>query len=359
MLPSIFANYYAQDFSTFGIGVLSDAISCFVEEERNSSYELEMEYPVTGKYYEYLKLKNIITARANYSNIAQPFRIYYISRPLRGVVTVHARHLSYDLSGFIAYPFTASSLAEAMTILTSNQYTSYSGPFPFTISSDMTSTASMRNKLPQSVRSLMGGVRGSMLDVYGGEWSFNVKECSLLSARGQDRGVVIQYGKNLTALQETEEDTMYHGIVPYYYNADTEELVYYDRISTPGLFLWHRDMLLDLTEEFDSTPTQNELYAKAIDWQNKHDILAPSVNLKLNFIQIDKYLDRVDLCDTVTINYDDLGVSTSAKCIRLKWNVLLNRPEEIEIGTPKLSIGDFFQRVTPEHYYVGSSGGGG
>ena len=43
MIPVLFkAN--AVDFSTYGIGVLADCISCEVTEERNGAYELVLQY---------------------------------------------------------------------------------------------------------------------------------------------------------------------------------------------------------------------------------------------------------------------------------------------------------------------------
>lgn len=359
MLPSIFYEYYAQEFNSFGIGVLSDTITCYVEEERNGQYELEMTYPATGAYADQIKLKRIITAKPNYTDFAQPFRIYYISRPLNGILTIKARHLCYDLCGFIAGPFTASGITEAMSFLTSTTYVEPSMITHFQLSSNISSSAHMTNKFPQSVKSLMGGVRGSMLDVYGGEWHFDGKTAELLSARGQDRGVVIQYGKNLTDIKQTEEDTMYMAVYPYYYNQETGELVtMYPKLlfsnQSGYIFLWQRVRALDLTEEFETTPTPEQLHDKAVEWREKNDFLSPNVNLKLSFVQIDQLTGNVNLCDTVTIKNSALGIETSAKCIRTKWNVLLNRYDEIEIGTPKLSLGNLIPRYKgEEHYYWG------
>ena len=63
-------------FDTNGIGSLADAVSCVVTEERNSTYELEMVYPITGAHYGNLALERILLARHNdVPTDLQPFTI--------------------------------------------------------------------------------------------------------------------------------------------------------------------------------------------------------------------------------------------------------------------------------------------
>ena len=224
MYPKLF-NADATSWASFGIGVLSGAISCDVEENRNGSYELEMTYPVTAPFYDELKLRRLIVAKPNYTDDPQPFRIYDISKPLNGVVTVKAQHISYDLSGFIDAPFEALDLANALTTMVSSN-TIYPTSCPFTFSTDKTGSQAMNVKHPQSVRALMGGVEGSLIDTYGGEWHFDGYSCELKANRGEDRGVLIRYGKNLTDLRQEENNaSVYTGVYPYYYNADADTLV--------------------------------------------------------------------------------------------------------------------------------------
>lgn len=76
------------------MGVLRDAVSCTVTEERNGAFELEMVYPITGQHYSSLALRGLILAKPNPYGEAQYFRIYKISRPINGQVTVNAQHIS-------------------------------------------------------------------------------------------------------------------------------------------------------------------------------------------------------------------------------------------------------------------------
>ena len=49
MIPVLFpAN--TTDFSSFGLGVLTDTISCEVTEERNGVFECLLKYPESGQH---------------------------------------------------------------------------------------------------------------------------------------------------------------------------------------------------------------------------------------------------------------------------------------------------------------------
>ena len=152
-------------FLTNGLGILSDASKCEIEEERNGAFELTMVYPVHGNRYSELALRRIILAKPNPYDRAQPFRIYNISTPINGMVTVKAEHISYDLSGIPVSPFTAGNVADALSAL--KRQSVISNPFRFM--TDKTTSANMKCSKPSSIRSLLGGVEGSVLDVYGGE----------------------------------------------------------------------------------------------------------------------------------------------------------------------------------------------
>lgn len=184
----------STSWNTFGIGALADTILCEVEENRNGSYELEMEYPITGVHYSDIETRSIILAKPNFTHMPQPFRVYRISRPMNGIVRIYARHISYDLGGYVDAPFQAVGIQAAMIAMLNNSNI-YPESCPFTFSSDMSKTSVMVVNAPTSVRALMGGVRESLVDVFGGEWSYNGYNCTLNEHRGTDRGVTIRYGK--------------------------------------------------------------------------------------------------------------------------------------------------------------------
>jgi len=328
----------STSWATFGLGALSEAISCEVLEERNGQYELEMTYPVSGQHYEDLALRKIILAKPNFSDNPQPFRIYNISRPLNGIVTVSAQHISYDLSGYVVSPFSAVGVQSALIALTANCTPSQC---PFTFESDMSGGGTMEVTKPMSIRALMGGTEGSILDHWAGEWSYNGRACRFDANRGADRGVTIRYGKNLTSIQQEENNaSVYTGIYPYWYNTETKALVTLTEktISVPGSFGYIKICPVDLSDRFESEPTEAQLRAAAQAYISSHDIGVPAINLRLSFVQLEEIKERVDLCDTVHVYFDALGVSASAKCVRARWNVLTEQYNEIEIGSIRASI---------------------
>lgn len=324
-------------FQSHGLGALSDAISCEVEEERNGSYELTMEYPISGVHFSEIEMRSIIVAKPNYLDSPQPFRVYQITKPINGKCTIYARHLSYDLSDIPVQPFTASGIQSALNGLKTNAMYDISN-WNF-----MTSRATASNfkvDAPSSVRSWFGGKAGSLLDVYGGEWHYDGRTCDLENSRGADRGVTIRYGVNLTELKQEENCAeVYTGVLAYW--TDEEGNVVQGTVqNVSGTFDYVKVFILDCSNDFDETPTAAQLNAKAVSYIENNNVGVPKVNLTLNFVMLQGLLNRVDLCDTVRVIFEKLGVEATAKCIRVRWNVLLDRYEEAEFGDAKTNITD-------------------
>ena len=329
----------STSWASFGLGALSDAIKCEVMEERNGQYELEMTYPVSGQHYSDLALRMIILAKPNFNDGPQPFRIYKISKPLNGIVTINAQHLCYDLSGYVDSAFSAVGVQSALIALTANCTPS---PCPFTFASDMsTATGKLDVIKPTSIRALMGGTSGSLLDHWHGEWSYNGYVCRFDANRGQDRGVTIRYGKNLTSIKQEENNAnVYTGIYPFWHNPDTKAVVTLPEktINAPGTFTFTKICPVDLSNKFEEEPTQAQLREAAQAYIDSHDIGVPVVNLQLGFVQLEDIKERVDLCDTVHVYFDALGVNAAAKCVRTRWDVLADRYNKIELGSIRASI---------------------
>lgn len=207
------------EFSTLGIGVLKDAISCTVVEELNGEYELEMEYPITGSYYDHIQISNIILARSNLFDQPQPFRIYKINKPINGVITIYAQHISYDTAGYTVEPFEQEGVQEAFDKMVEMSVIQT----PFTFETNKTSDQKIISKSPTSMRSLLAGSDGTFLEVFGGEYIFDRFNIKLVSSRGSNRGFRVQYAKNMTDFkQEITGDKMYTDVYPYYHSTTTE-----------------------------------------------------------------------------------------------------------------------------------------
>lgn len=326
--------YSPMSFTSFGIGALADCIRCEVTEERNGLYELELEYPMNGVHFDELETRRIILAKPNYADDPQPFRIYQITTPINGVVSVYARHLIYDLEGVPSGFCSASSASAACTALQNSAEIQH----PFTITTDVTTSADFSVDIPISVWSWFGGREGSLIDVYGGEWHYDKYTATLKAARGQDRGVVIRYGYNLLDLeQEANIANLYTGVLPYWKVEVTGEYVSGGVVNASGTFGFRRILTLDLTQQFSTKPTKAQLVSKAQSYIRTNNIGSPVVNITLDFAQT---TERVDLCDTVTVLFEKLGITATAKCIKTVWNVLKDRYSSFQFGDAKATIAD-------------------
>lgn len=355
-----------EAFTSNGLGALPDAASCTVTEERNGGYEVEMEYPLTGSHFRDIQKRRILYVKPNPYDDPQPFRIYSITKPINGIVTVHAAHLSYDTSGSIVklFPADAGSASAAMSYLKNFSVPSTS----FTFFTNVGKSGTMSVPKPSSIRSLLGGSDGSILDTFGGEYLFDKWNISLLESRGSNRGVTIRYGKNMTDLEQEENDTdFYTGVYPFWYSESEDgglvTLSANDGIvNAPGNYDFVKIMPLDLSsEDFGKETTDSEGYTTTIEKPTEAELLAaaqkyiannkigiPKVSLDVSFVmlaQAEEYkdfarLETVKLCDTVTVEFEKLGVKTTAKCIKTVYNVLTDKYDSIELGEPKSSLAE-------------------
>lgn len=325
-----------------GLGVLADAVSCIVTEERNGAFELEMEYPVNGIHYGELALRRLILAEPNAAAVAQPFRIYKIARPMGGVVAVSASHISYDLSGVPVSPFTATTASEAFAGFSSHAIIEN----PFTFTSELATQGNFTVTVPASIRSLLGGTEGSIIDVYGGEYEFNRFNVILRAARGQNRGVSIRYGKNLTSLEQDENcESVYTGVLGYW-SGESGPLVVGEIAYAPGTYAVQRILVVDFTQDYETQPTSAQLTASAASYVSRNGVGVPSVSLSVSFVQLGQSaeyadiepLEQVNLCDTVKVEFPALGVSATAKCVKTVYNVLTGRLDSVDIGEARGNI---------------------
>ena len=340
-----------RSFDHLGLGGLPETKSCFVTEERNGQFELEMVYPMDGAKFNLLQPERIIYAPHDDSKTRQPFRIYKISRTMNGDVTIYARHISYDLSKMTVKPFSASSVAQAMAGLKTNTI----GEQPFTFWTDKNTVANFKVEEPSTVRSRLGGVQGSILDVFGGgeyEWDhFTVR---LRQNRGADNGVSLRFGKNLTDLVSEEDSTnVYTSCVPFWKKENTvimlEDFVVHSEYE--DLFDNAMCVPLDLSSELtsedqDYVPTTAELREAAESHMNRNLAWIITQSISAQFValwQTEEFkktalVQRLKLCDTVWALHPKLGVNASAKVIRTVYDVLLERYSSIEIGEARTDL---------------------
>lgn len=354
MIPILYSATETS-FTTNGLGRLADAVECTVTEERNGSYELFMRYPVDGAHFADISLDRLIYAIHDDTKTNQAFRVYKISKPINGVVSIYAEHISYQLNKMIVAPFTAASCAGTLAGIENNVIGGVQG---FTFWTDKSVVSNFKLETPQSVRSILAGQSGSILDVYGtGEYEFDMKTVKLHTSRGTDAGVTLRYGKNITDITAaTDMTNTYTAIVPYWTNGESivmlpEKILYADTQYTNTMA-----KAVDFSSDFESEPTAAQLRARGKKYLTDNQGWIIKQNVKVDFVQLwqtEEYADyaplqRVKLCDTLTVIYEPLDVSTTAEVVKVVYNVLLERYDEIEVGEASSNLSTAIADVTNE-----------
>ena len=215
MKPILFASD-ATKFTTNGLGRL-DCHECKVTEERNGQFELEMTIAESALHANQIEMTSIIVARASQGSGLQAFRVYRITKPLNGVFKVYANHISYQLSLIPTMPFSVVASAHACEDTLDGLVSNAVEACPFTFTTDVTTVASYSQSTPASIRSRLGGVQGSVLDQFGGEYEWDNYDVTLHENRGVTiPTVTLRYGKNITDLNQEENiANTITGIVPF------------------------------------------------------------------------------------------------------------------------------------------------
>lgn len=383
MIPILY-DHAEKDFTSQGICRLADAVDCFVTEERNGIYECELKYPIDGLYFEEIFEGRLIGATHDDNGDIQPFEIYKHSAPIDGIVTFYAHHLSYRLRNHILVPFHASSCTEAMSVMKAKSL----NYCPFNFFTDVSTLGNFDVEYPVSIKSRLAGDGDSILNLYGpGEFKYDKWNVSFLESRGVDHGVEIRYGKNLTDItREYDESEVYTAIVPYWYKEDADGIKHLVMLDQYGIIINDSDDIqhiywtnandevlldsqgnatefssenliyapLDLSSEFDDEPTQAQLATRAMQIFNAAQPWLATDNIKISFIalwQTPEYenyapLEKVSLCDIVHVIHTRIGVMVDAEVIKTVYNVLLDRYNEIELGSPLASYADEIQNDT-------------
>lgn len=354
MIPKLYEST-EMEFVSNGLGSLPDAISCKVTEERNGCYELEMEYPVGGLHYDLIENNRIIYAKPNETSDPQPFDVKEITPSMNKMTaTIYAQHVRYRMNGIPVSPFSAQGINDALAGLKQNSLIKH----PFTFYTDIVNGSSKFNVgLPETLGSLLGGKKGSILDTFSGsagcEYEFDRFNVKLHAHRGTDSGVSIRYAKNLTGCKmESSIESVYTGVLAYWQKKEEgkEELLSSDiqyitnHTSYPREYIY----MLDCSSDFEDTPTVEQLNAKALNYAVNNRIGEPSVSVDVSFIPLwgtEEYkaiapLERVCLCDTVTVRFDLLGVNVKAIVNKTVYDVLSEKYESISIGSAKSKLGE-------------------
>lgn len=350
MKPVLFpAN--ATTYTTNGLGSL-DPTSCVVTEERNGQYELECVVPVESPHFSEIHNNMILVVVPGDGGSVHPvsqrqaFRIYHVTEPLNGLVTLSARHISYDLSYNTVMPtINAGSITTAFSAIVANMVETNR----FTFGTDKSTAATFKVNVPQTARQLLGGQSGSILDVYGGEYQWDNWRVCLWNQRGTDTDVTLRYGKNITDLtQEENLENVVTGIVPYWASEDETLTLPEKSIDSQyaSQYPYKRTVPVDFSSEWEEKPPVASLRSRAQSYVTANRLGIPKVSIKVSFValwQTEEYkdiapLERVHLCDTVGVVFEKYGINTRAEVIKTEWDCLAERYLSIELGEPRANF---------------------
>lgn len=354
MIPILY-EAKTSDFTGNGTGFLRDATECTVKEVRNGTFELTLKYPENGVYADKLTEDAIIKAKPNNKDNDQLFRIYKSGKTIAGVNTFYAEHISYELnSNPICQPvIEGKNPQQAIEQVLSQAAV----PNNYTAWSDIQTHNSTSVDDVVSVRKMLGGVEGSILDTWGGEYQFDNFTIKLWKSRGKDTGETIRYGKNLiTAEQEKNIANTVTAIFPYarYKKDETGEEEILVKLSegiikTPNADRYARLKCepVDFSDKFkDGIVITEDMLRKVATTYAQSGIDEPSISIKASFQDMNKVkgnenlatFNSIDLCDIVTVIIEKLDIDVKAKVVSYTYNVLKERAESVEIGETRTNL---------------------
>lgn len=339
----------ATEYTTGGIGILTNVYECIVHSSVSGIYELNMNMGVDDELFEFVKISNIIAVKPNMTDQYQGFVIEEITKNINGTIEIYATQVGQYRSKLIpVQPFTATDIQDALSKVLSNSLETN----PFTLTTPRTTQIPYKLNEPKVMRDILGGVEGSLLDVYGGEYIFNNFDIQLVNQRGADRGFDVIYGNNMNEYKETSDFSWTNsvtGILPYYKGGDSGNALIGDiqYSQYADLYPYKKTICYDFTDKFDSIPTIQDLNNEAIRYLSNKGL--PSLNIELSFADVSMMpeynglyneIESIQLGDTISVNnwYFDRVLQTRVQ--ELKYNVLLDRYESIVLGDVKGSVND-------------------
>ena len=361
MIPILFDRNETA-FADNGLARLRDTLDAVVVEERNGMYELDFSYPVDGANYSLIECGRFVGVTHDESGDIQPFEITSVSRPINGVVTFHAVHLSYRQKQMVVSGTNINSLSDAFTLLGTATPSN-----PFTYETDITSSGYMSSAdgTPLTVRQMLGGVQGSILDAYGGEFEWDKWRVILHQSRGEVRDFAIRYGVNLLDYNDdTDYANTFTSCVAYWKGADGTIVTATATTNENGYNGNDIRVPLDLSDKFEDEPTSAQLQTEALSYMNRNQTVIPSQSIRVNFVRLADLgefsafqdLLKCNLCDSVKVIFPMYDVSAYFKIVKTEWNVLEGKYISMELGTLSTTLAE---ALGIGETSTSSSGGGG
>ncbi|MFA1355348.1 phage tail spike protein [Streptococcus dysgalactiae] len=377
MIPVL---YEAKEtrFRTFGLGEIADAYEVKVTRERNGNYSLYIKYPLDGVFASVFKEEMKIKSDAGRRTKWQTFEINRVLRNSKDHIEIFARHISMRTQDIALKPFVNGSsigAESALEVWKENLV----GDDKFDVKSDILTLGSFNWEIDKigNARGALGGVAGSILDVYGGEYEFDNRTIILHKQMGRKAPTVLEYGRNIVSVEEERLlDGNYTSIYPYVrytpqpkpqeeasgkphvgeHEQPEEQLVTLPEFILDGqyldLYAQRRIQMVDLSSHFNDDknkkePTVEEIRKLAQKYLKDNNVGAPKVSIEVDYIDLSQTLDyqdfrvmeEVELCDIVPLYYPKFGITTETeKVVEIVYDVYTDSNHTIKLGTIGQSI---------------------
>jgi len=344
------------DFNNLGLGVMVDCTSAIVSEELNGKFELDIEYLAYGPLTKYLVNDAQIKVDTG-DQTGQLFRIKTVGKKIDGIIPIHAEHVSYITNDLPIKPNTIVDKADAQLAL-NQMLNAIADNHPLTAYSDVTTVSSTEWKVPdfKNPRNILGGVEGSILDNWGGEYQFDNYQIRLLNQRGRYSNTIIAYGRNLTDFEQEESILeTYTSIYPYANETNGDSTFLH---TLPELFVDseyvnkypnRRISMVDFSDKFNDKNlySEDKLRNLAQSYVKANKVGIPKVTLKVSTVDLSGGLDEsynvaevesLHLADTVKVFFEPLNITAEAKVVGSVYNVLLNQYDSYTLGAKKATF---------------------
>lgn len=339
-------------FVSQGLGTIPEA-QITVNEKLNGEYTIDVIYPSSGTHFADIDTGVYVKTTVNPSGEMQIFRLDTVVKRSDQMVEMRGNHVSYELNGIPIAPFVAQGISATLNGFTTNAMITN----PFTYWTDITNETSTYNQnIPQSARACLGGVEGSLLDIFRGEYEWDNYTVKVWNRRGADNGVTIRYGKNLISMsQEKAIDNVFTGVVSFWMQDDARSTGTIQYVPNYQNYPKQRIRVYDATDDFELQPSAGQLDTRSQQYIADNDIGVPKVSLNISYIDLANTMNypgipiqAVSMGDTVHIIFEKLGVNASARVVETTWNVNKNRYDNIVIGSVKSNIATTIYDVKSE-----------
>ena len=352
-------------FDTYGLGEI-DALKGNATRERNGNYFAYLEYPASGPLAFVFEKEMKFKADAGTRTKNQTFEIVRIVKDSSSTIKIYAQHISHKLEYMsVRHGIKVSGTADlALKTWAKNLI----GDYHFDTWSDIDTVLPITFLIDkmENARLALGGVEGSILDIWGGEYEFDNQTVRLHKRLGRRAPTVLEYGRNILSAESDESiESAYTSVMPFAtYTPESQEgdsrqqepvLVtipesYVDS-KYVSMYANRRIKVVDFSGEFKDEgtgesnkkdiPTPEKLKALAVKYMDNNRIGAPKINTKIEYVDLAQTLDyaergwieEVELCDIVPVYYPEIGITEDdAKVTKVVYDFLNDRNESVEFG---------------------------